>query len=65
MFDLEADPGETRDVSRDPQHRRQREALHTELTRYFADNGAPPIEDWRKSTHQKLPAESARRGPGI
>jgi choline-sulfatase len=60
LFDLEADPGETRDVSRDPAYRRQRDAFHSELTSYFAEHGAPPIEEWRKTTRQKLPAESAQ-----
>jgi arylsulfatase A-like enzyme len=36
LFDLEADPGETRDVANDPAYRPQREALHKELTQYFA-----------------------------
>jgi arylsulfatase A-like enzyme len=58
LFDLEADPGETRDVSRDPAYQKQRSAFHVELTRYFADHGAPPIEEWQKTTKQRLPEEN-------
>jgi choline-sulfatase len=65
LFDLEADPGETRSVAAEPEYRRQRDAFHTELTRYFADHGAPPIEEWRSTTRQKLPAESRRLGPAL
>lgn len=63
LYDLEADPGETRDVSRDPGYKAQRDSLHRELTEYFAAHGAPPLEDWRTSTRQTLPSESATRGP--
>lgn len=64
MFDLEADPGETKSVYDDPAYKGQREAFHQELTKYFEDNGAPPLEDWRKTTKQRLPAESKQAGPG-
>jgi choline-sulfatase len=58
LFDLEADPGETRSVADRPEYRAQRNALHAELTGYFAQQGAPPIEAWRSTTKQKLPEES-------
>jgi hypothetical protein len=38
----------------DPAHQKQLETLRTELTRYFQKNGAPPIEEWRKTTKQNL-----------
>lgn len=58
LFDLEADPGETRDVSADTAYQQQREVFHRELTRFFAEQGAPPIEKWKSTTKQKLPAEN-------
>lgn len=54
MFDLEADPGETRNVIAEAGHQRQREALHAQLTGFFERLGAPPIEEWRKTTRQEL-----------
>ncbi len=53
LFDLEADPGETKNVIDDPRHRRQLEALRADLHRFFERSGAPPIEDWRKTTQQQ------------
>jgi arylsulfatase A-like enzyme len=61
LFDLEADPGESHNAADDPAYRAQREAFHKELTRSFSI----PIEDWRKSTRQKLPSESQRLGPAL
>lgn len=54
LFDLEADPGETKNVIDDPRHRRQLEALRADLERFFERSGAPPIEDWRKDLQQKF-----------
>lgn len=61
LFDLEADPGETQSRWDERAYAGQRKALHEELTRYFEGLGAPPIEGWRATTKQRLPAESARR----
>jgi arylsulfatase A-like enzyme len=58
LFDLEADPGETRDVSGDGAYRQPREVFHRELTEFFKNQGAPPIEEWKRTTKQKLPAEN-------
>jgi len=58
LFDLEADPGETRDVSAETNYRKQRDEFHRELTGYFAAQGAPPIEEWRRTTKQTLPPEN-------
>jgi arylsulfatase A-like enzyme len=54
MFDLEADPGETKNVIDDPRHRRQLETLRADLDRFFERSGAPPIDDWRKNLRQKF-----------
>lgn len=52
MYDLEADPGETRNVYDDPAHRKQRDALRTDMDSFFKKRGAPDIEDWRKTVRQ-------------
>jgi arylsulfatase A-like enzyme len=54
MYDLEADPGETRNLVDDAGYRKQREGLSADLDRFFASAGAPPIESWRKTTQQTL-----------
>lgn len=54
LFDLESDPGETRNALNDPRHKKQLEALRVELKTFFQQNGAPPIEDWRTTTKQNL-----------
>src|SRR5262249_15047677 len=61
MFDLEADPGETRNVIDSSDYRKQRDAFHRELTDYFHQRGAPPLEEWRSSTKQSLPEESRKK----
>lgn len=54
LYDLEADPGETKNRIDDPSYRKQREALQQDLTQFFARNGAPPIEQWHSTVHQHL-----------
>ena len=54
LYDLEADPGETRNAIDDVRHRKQLEALRADLKAFFKENGAPPIEDWRSTTKQNL-----------
>lgn len=54
LFDLEADPGETRDVVRDPSYRSQVNALRVELADFFERAGAPSIGRWRSTTNQEL-----------
>ena len=61
LYDLEADPGEARNVHDAPEYRAQREALRRELTGWFARSGAPPIAEWRATTRQQLPEESRAR----
>lgn len=54
LFDLERDPGETRSVLENPKYRKQAAALKRDLDGFFEKAGAPPIEEWRKTTKQKL-----------
>jgi choline-sulfatase len=65
LFDLETDPGETRNVIDSGEYKAQRDALHEDLTKYFAGQGAPPIEEWRSTTRQHLPSESRQPGPSL
>lgn len=55
LYDLEADPGETRDLIGDPGYSAQLSALRRELRDTFLRAGAPPLEQWRSTTSQKLP----------
>lgn len=55
LFDLEADPGETRSVLNDARYARELQALRADMNAFFKDNSAPPIEDWRSTTKQKMP----------
>lgn len=50
MYDLEADPGESRNVIDDAKYAAVRASLTRELEGYFRKHGAPPLEEWRKST---------------
>jgi arylsulfatase A-like enzyme len=55
LFDLEADPGETRNVINDPAHQKELAALRRDMHGFFQRYGAPPLEDWRSTTKQHLP----------
>lgn len=65
MFDLEADPGETRDVIAAPEYARDVASLRTELSGFFRNSGAPPLPEWRSTTTQQLPSESARPAAAV
>ena len=54
LFDLEADPGEKRNVLDDPKYQKVVSGLRAELEQFFETRGAPPIEQWRSTTKQKL-----------
>jgi arylsulfatase A-like enzyme len=54
LYDLEDDPGETRNLIESPEHARQLRALRDDLRRYFDRAGAPPLEQWRDTTRQQL-----------
>jgi arylsulfatase A-like enzyme len=54
FFDLEADPGEKRNVIDDPAYAKRLDAMRTDVRRFFTKHGAPAIEDWQSTTKQKL-----------
>ncbi|MCP5109330.1 MAG: sulfatase-like hydrolase/transferase [bacterium] len=54
LYDLEADPGETRNLIDNPAYTEQLARLRAELTGYFESAGSPPIEQWRSTTEQEL-----------
>jgi choline-sulfatase len=58
LFDLEADPGERRNVIGDARHAKQLGDLRFRLARSFERAGAPPLAAWRSTTKQKLPEYS-------
>jgi len=49
----------------DAAYQGRRKALQSELQAYFQKAGAPPLDEWRTTTKQKLPSESATRGPNF
>jgi arylsulfatase A-like enzyme len=65
LYDLEADPRETHNLLEDAAYQGRRKALQSELHAYFEKAGAPPLEEWRTTTKQKLPSESATKGPSF
>ncbi len=54
LYDLEADPGETKNRYDDPAFARQRMALQADLERFFSRSGAPRLESWRENVRQNL-----------
>ena len=54
LYDLEADPGEKRNVIAEPGYQKMVAELRRELGGFFEAGGAPPIEQWRSTTRQKL-----------
>jgi arylsulfatase A-like enzyme len=54
MYDLQADPGETRDVIGEPAYAAQGRALRADIEAFFHAQGAPPLEQWKTTTVQKL-----------
>ena len=54
MYDLEMDASESRNVARDPTYAVERGRLKDELSTWFAVQGAPPIEEWRKTVRNAL-----------
>ena len=65
LYDLEADPHETHNLLNNADYDGQRKALADELHAYFQKAGAPPLEHWRSTTKQRLPSESATKGPAL
>ena len=62
MYDLETDPGERKNVIDDPKHAKERAALQARLHNYFNKAGAPPIEQWRSTTTQRLSVYTGAMG---
>jgi choline-sulfatase len=54
LYDLEADPGETKNLWDDAGYRKRREALGAEMDGFFKKAGAPELEQWRTTTGQEL-----------
>jgi arylsulfatase A-like enzyme len=54
LFDLEADPGEKRNLWNDPAHARQRAVMTRQVEQFFEKAGAPPLEEWRRGVKQEL-----------
>jgi arylsulfatase A-like enzyme len=54
LFDLEADPGETRNLIDDAAYAKQRDTLRSDLARWFERAGAPPLAEWRSRVRQEL-----------
>jgi choline-sulfatase len=61
LYDLEADPGEKRNVIAEPGYQKVVASLRSELGGFFAASGAPPIEQWRSTTKQKLNVYKSRQ----
>lgn len=62
MYDLEADPGETRNVIDDARYQKLSASLAKELGDYFREHGAPPIDDWRRTTRVTVTGEKSISG---
>lgn len=54
LYDLEADPGEKRNLIDDPGHARQRVELTRQVEAFFAKSGAPPLASWNRNVKQQL-----------
>jgi choline-sulfatase len=48
LYDLEADPQEKRNLFDDPQYASERNKLRRELESFFAERGAPPLNEWKR-----------------
>jgi hypothetical protein len=55
LYDLEADPGEGRNLIDEAVYTSRLSALRLDLRSFFDRHGAPPIEDWHSTTKQQLP----------
>lgn len=54
LYDLEADPDETRNLIAEPSYESQLKALRADLAGFFRHAGAPPLSEWRSTTTQEL-----------
>jgi arylsulfatase A-like enzyme len=55
LYDLEADPGEERNVFADESYARRRTALESDIAAFFRRIGAPALDEWRSTTNQQIP----------
>ena len=53
LYDLEADPGESKNVIADKAYGEVVAKLRAELGDFFRRSGAPPIEEWRRTVRQR------------
>jgi len=58
LYDLEDDPDETINRIGFGGYRQQALQLRSRMNRFFEENGAPPLEDWRDSVKQHLPMDT-------
>jgi arylsulfatase A-like enzyme len=56
LYDLEADPGETKNLIDDAPYRSRLTKVRSEMAQFFSRAGAPPLEQWRTTTRQELTA---------
>jgi len=54
LYDIEADPGETKNLIADPTYTAQLQALRKDMHAFFDQAGAPPLEKWQSTTKQVL-----------
>ncbi|MGH9662074.1 MAG: sulfatase family protein [Bryobacteraceae bacterium] len=54
LYDLEADPGETRNLIAEPSQAKRLAELRADLAGFFRKAGAPALVDWRSTTRQNL-----------
>ncbi len=59
FYDLEADPGETKNLISGAAHKKQIDAMRAEIAGFFGKIGAPDIEAWQNTTHQQLTGYAA------
>jgi choline-sulfatase len=62
LFDLAADPLETRNVAAEPAYAGRLEELRADLAGHYSKAGAPPLAEWRKTTRQTFAWDKNRRG---
>jgi len=64
LYDLEVDPGEKKNVLKDPAYADRVRSLQSGLHKFFQGIGAPPLADWKTTTKQHLPERfRAIKGP--
>lgn len=54
FYDLEADPGEKRNLYDDPAYAKQRDALRAQMEQMFSRAGAAPQPEWQSNVKQNL-----------